>query len=378
VRTGRNASFIDLVIDGSLRARGRFFRSPLACESVRPRTLHEASFGFSFAQVDAPSLGLRPAKPSRCERRGPRTVKAPADATLSGELSLEALRSLASQCKGLAALPASRGYCVVRRKAGGEGPSCHPAGKNLNQDAQGWCAASNLRLVKRKPVGEAPKQRPLNSGRAKGVVWAEPRMELSAAFREALDREPGIVAVLDQDGTIGYLNWAWDETARRDLLPASCLSGAVLGQRYLDYCVGELKPHLARAFEQSAQAEARNRSVFMHGECNTPTYYRKLTTRISALWTRGLTASSGYIVQNDVINAGQLGGRYPLVEHPLEAWRDADGIIVQCACCRRVRSQKTALWEMSVALLVQSAERTSHGLCELCIESYYGAPFAVA
>jgi hypothetical protein len=201
-------------------------------------------------------------------------------------------------------------------------------------------------------------------------------MELSANFREALDREPGIVAVLEADGTIGYLNWAWDETARRDHLPAACLSDAVLGQRYLDFVVGELKPHVARAFEQAAHHEAKNRSVFMHGECNTPTYYRKLTTRISALWTRGL--ASGYLVQNDVLNAGQLSAQYPLVEHPLEAWRDADGIIVQCACCRRVRSQKTALWEMSVALLVHSAERTSHGLCELCLESYYGTPFAIA
>jgi len=216
-----------------------------------------------------------------------------------------------------------------------------------------------------------------NRGSAKAVVSEAASMELSANFREALDRESGIVAVLDHDGTIGYLNGAWDETAKRDLVPASCLSGAVLGRRYLDFCVGELKPHLARAFEQSALTEARNHSVFVHGECNTPTHYRKLTTRISALWTKGRKTSSGYIVQNEVVIAGQLSAQYPLVEHPLEAWRDAHGIIVQCACCRRVRSQKTALWEMSVPLLVHSAERTSHGLCDLCIESYYAAPFAV-
>jgi hypothetical protein len=119
----------------------------------------------------------------------------------------------------------------------------------------------------------------------------------------------------------------------------------VLGRRYLDFVVGDLKSHLSAAFECASHATARRRSVWIFSECNTPHLFRPLATRISALCSKRKSPSG------EAVNASTLDERYQLVMRREDDWRDVRGLIVQCSCCRRVKNPHTALSEMSVELL---------------------------
>lgn len=199
-------------------------------------------------------------------------------------------------------------------------------------------------------------------------------MEVSPRFAELVAKEPSIVVLLDRLGTITRLNPAWDVGAEGHV---GCEAKAVIGRRYLDFVAGKLNPIVTRAFAQAAALGPGLGSVWLHGECSTPDWFRLITTRITGLWSADPAAPSGYLVHHELRLEGTLAERFLLVERPTDAWRHANGLVVQCGCCRRVREPGTGRWEMSVALLERQADGTSHGLCDLCVESYYGEPLRI-
>ena len=198
-------------------------------------------------------------------------------------------------------------------------------------------------------------------------------MRLPIAFREALDRDPGLVLLIDSIGVIRHVNHAWDQSAARDQLPIECRGGAVVGRVFLDFVLGELKPYVARAFERAAGL-SNGRSCFLLGECNTPALFRTLTTRIAPLWVPGEPNRTGFMVHSDVVVQGALEDRHRVVTRAAESWRDPNGCIVQCGSCRRVRDPITREWAMCLELLDPTAEGISHGICDLCLETYYAEP----
>lgn len=184
-----------------------------------------------------------------------------------------------------------------------------------------------------------------------------------------------MVMVLGLDGTIGFLNREWTLCSVRDGDPPGCRAEAVLGRSYLDFVVGPLRAKVAEAFERAAALPSEFGAIWLHGECNSVRECRILTTRISMLRSNGTEGdSTGFLVLHSLRVVGALSDFYALVQPDLEAWRGERGLILQCGCCRRVREPATAQWSMCVQLLEHSAEGTSHGLCELCLETYYPAP----
>ena len=193
------------------------------------------------------------------------------------------------------------------------------------------------------------------------------------SFYAALDREPGIVLVLDAVGIIRFLNRAWSVSLKRDHAPKSCDPGEVLGRPYLDFVAGDLKVKMKQAFERAFALDPTD-SVWVHGECNTAKLYRKLSTRITALEDPATRLRDGFLVHSDLRIAGPLSDRYEPVELDVDAWRDTNGLIVQCGCCRRVREPGTGRWAMGLELIERPVDGTSHGLCDLCLETFYGEP----
>lgn len=195
---------------------------------------------------------------------------------------------------------------------------------------------------------------------------------LTDSFRAALDGEPSVVALLDAAGLVRYLNRAWTASAERDRAPASCRAERVLGRRYLDFIAGELRQHFAAALRRSIALGPGFRSVWMHGECNTPELSRLLTTRISTLWRE--RDVDGHLIHNEVDVLGPLEARYRPTDLPVDRLRDEHGLVVQCGCCRRVQLPASDRWVMHLDLLASPAPGTSHGLCGLCLETYYPDP----
>lgn len=200
-------------------------------------------------------------------------------------------------------------------------------------------------------------------------------MHLSTAFCEALDREANLVVLLDATGVIRHLNRAWDESFARDQAPVACRKEAVIGRAFLDFVVGDLKPLIARDLERAALL-SNGRSVFLTGECNTPLLHRSLSTRIAPLWLAGESERVGLMIQSEMVVRGALENRHRAVARVVESWRDDNGCIVQCGSCRRVRDPSTRTWSMCLELMRNPAEFTSHGICELCLETYYPEPLA--
>lgn len=197
-------------------------------------------------------------------------------------------------------------------------------------------------------------------------------MYRSDTLHAALDQEAHVVMLVENDGTISFLNREWTLSAHRDSAPGGCDPKAVLGRPYLDFVAGAIRPHVAEAFNRAAALSPGFDSVWLHGECNTSTLRRLLTTRISPLWEQGGEGNAaGLLVHHQLRVVGALDAHYALVEHAIDALRDDRQLIVQCGCCRRVREPQSGRWSMCVALLQVSAKDTSHGLCELCVETYY-------
>ena len=53
-------------------------------------------------------------------------------------------------------------------------------------------------------------------------------------------------------------------------------------------------------------------------------------------------------------------------------YRSAEGVLVQCCHCRRVRRiEEPMVWDWVPAWLTAGPEGTSHGLCEPCVGFHY-------
>ncbi len=198
-------------------------------------------------------------------------------------------------------------------------------------------------------------------------------MQLSPDFRRELEDDSNAIAVLDDSGRIVFLNQAWEDHAVRDRAPL-CRREALIGRTYIDFVLGELKENFADALVRARALGPELLSVWIQAECNTPEVCRELTTRISYLQVASQSGSrSCYMVHNELRIVCALADRYAVTETPVDELRDPAGLIVQCSCCRRVRDPHTRAWVMCVALLKRSDPLTSHGLCKLCMETYYGA-----
>ncbi len=198
-------------------------------------------------------------------------------------------------------------------------------------------------------------------------------MKLEPALIEAMDADSGVVVLLSLELVILRLNRQWDIQAARDGASAGIAPEQMLGRQYLDFVVGPQREQLEQAFREAAALPRWTDSIWLHGECNTPMLRRLLTTRISPLWTGEVRPLRGYLVHHELRVTGALGSHYPLTVVNPDDLREPDGRLVQCSCCRRVREPHSGRWVMSVALLERSDPRTSHGLCALCLETYYPA-----
>lgn len=200
---------------------------------------------------------------------------------------------------------------------------------------------------------------------------------MSEPLLEAIQREKDVVLILDGERRIRFVNGAWTVHAHRD--GAAWLGPErVVGTRYLDWVTGALAPIVENALESAFAPEVDVQGVWLHGECNTPTEYRTLSTNFAPL--RVPNAYEGVLVVRHALRAmGPIGERYSVRATSVDRYREtpgstnATGIIRQCSCCRRVWHPQSREWHLVLDLFAHHAPDVSHGLCDTCVELYYGA-----
>jgi hypothetical protein len=193
-----------------------------------------------------------------------------------------------------------------------------------------------------------------------------------AAAQAVLARETNSACLLDARGVIRFVNEGWDRFARENGGAPRALGAAVIGTPWLDHVVGdEVRAHHARLLERARAGQGWGGVVHL-GECNTPTEARLVVSRFERVLSGPKGEPVGIAAVYTVLTARPMAEVHPPVEADEAAYRRPDGLLVQCACCRRVQSpEDPGRWDLLPRLVELPARRVTHGLCDLCVRLYY-------
>ena len=189
----------------------------------------------------------------------------------------------------------------------------------------------------------------------------------SAAFREAagaellaaLDAEREVVYAIDRALLLHFVNHAWEDFARANDGEA-CLQDYGIGTS-----VKRAIPAVLCDFYESAFAR-----VFDGGapldylyECPSNAQHRSFRMRADRLTDDGYVIVSNHLVREVDFVCDEP--RVPAV------YTDGNGLVVQCAHCRRVRRVGTELWDWVPSCVSAPTEIISHGPCTSCFAQHY-------
>jgi hypothetical protein len=186
---------------------------------------------------------------------------------------------------------------------------------------------------------------------------------LSLISRTALDAEPWPAYVLDAAGSIVAVNDAWDRVGGPIGAPSAVKT---IGSRWLDHIRGgEVKVWHARLLVRLLDdpTPPRQRAFQQLCECNTPDERRVFMTRFEPL-TTPTQRVAGIMVVTWLVEKSPQPPDEP-------RYRGPKGIVVQCAGCRRVRTEPGGAWELVRHYVESPPDDLSHGLCQVCLELYY-------
>ena len=192
--------------------------------------------------------------------------------------------------------------------------------------------------------------------------------DLARELRVAsLEAHPWPVVGLRGDGTIGYINPAWSRFAHDNGDGPEVDQRWSVGANYFEAIAAPL-----RAFYRQLLAEAphRDASLRPHAheyECSSPEVYRRFSLQVYTL-----ADARGHVLINSlVVEQSHESSRAPLAPNDAR-YRDDNGLVHQCAHCRRVeRREGASVWDWVPAWVRQSPLLTTHTVCGICYGYYY-------
>lgn len=190
---------------------------------------------------------------------------------------------------------------------------------------------------------------------------------------QTLDDEAASVCLLDTEGVIAFTNHAWDRFARDNGGPLA-IGDVLVGTRWIDGIAGAEPRRLfgdafARVIGGAATAP---RTIVIDGHCHSPHDARDMVTQLVPVLTERRDRALGVLALYQVITAGAIEQRYPVEHAAPDRHRDAEGLLVQCFGCRRVRVRGEDIWDFVVEYQVTQLPSVSHGACPTCLELFYG------
>lgn len=190
---------------------------------------------------------------------------------------------------------------------------------------------------------------------------ASPAATLLQTFDlEALDREQGVVVLLDRAGVIVWHNAAWLRFAS-DNDGAAIADRFGVGSRYIDGVAGPLRVFFAAMLSDVLVTQEPFEQDY---ECSSPTIFRQLHLRVLPI------ADQGLLVEHTPRVVRALDTREDAPARPESEYRDDRGLLLQCSGCRRFRHASEG-WHWVAAWASRSPANTSHGLCAVCAGHYF-------
>jgi len=187
-------------------------------------------------------------------------------------------------------------------------------------------------------------------------------------------RDPALL--LDREGTILFVNEAWDRFARENGGGERVASSSLVGTRWFDHFSGEAPRRLHRLlFERAVRrlGPAAYGGVVQVNEANGPEMARLVATHLEPVIGPGDVLTAVAVIHR-VVREVPLAEVYPVVTGDEERWRGGDGLVEQCSCCRRVRRpEEPAEWDLVPGLVAEPPADVRFGYCALCLELHYAA-----
>jgi PAS domain-containing protein len=187
-------------------------------------------------------------------------------------------------------------------------------------------------------------------------------------------RDPALL--LDREGTVLFVNEAWDRFARENGGGERVASSSLVGTRWFDHISGEAPRRLHRLlFERAVRrlGPAAFGGVVQINEANGPETARLVATHLEPVIGPGDVLTAVAVIHR-VVREVPLAEVYPVVTGDEERWRAEDGLVEQCSCCRRVRRpEEPAEWDLVPGLVAEPPADVRFGYCALCLELHYAA-----
>ncbi len=184
-------------------------------------------------------------------------------------------------------------------------------------------------------------------------------------------KDPALL--LDREGTILFVNEAWDRFARENGGGERVDSGALVGTRWIDHISGDAPRRLHRLLLERALRRlgpTPGGGVVQLNESNSPTHARLVATHLEPIETP--TGQVGVALIHRVVREVPLDEVYPLATGEEARWHHEDGSVEMCSCCRRVRRpDEPAEWDLVPGLVAEPPAHAQFGYCALCLELHY-------
>ena len=174
--------------------------------------------------------------------------------------------------------------------------------------------------------------------------------------------------MLDRQGAILFVNNAWDDHALVNGGAPGCLGTSLIGTSWIDHIRGEEVRRVYGAMLEQALAvhEPRRRPLSQVGESNTPNTAALVSTQFEPVMQGGEAIAVGIV--HSTVRVRPIAEVYEIVHRPADAYRNFEGELVMCACCRRVRDPaEPERWDLVPEILADPPP-VSYGLCDLCAE----------
>lgn len=179
---------------------------------------------------------------------------------------------------------------------------------------------------------------------------------------DRLDRHDGAIYAVSDDWRLRYFNEGWSRFALANGGEPRLSQAYPLGAPIFD----AFAPSLLREFFEFHYLQClRDGRMWGHDyECSSASTYRRFRMLVYPLERRGVMVVNAMMVERP-------HARHETPAH-LASYRDAAGLVHQCAHCRRTRSELNhENWDWVPAWVEHMPPRCSHGLCPTCLVFYY-------
>jgi hypothetical protein len=203
----------------------------------------------------------------------------------------------------------------------------------------------------------------------RSMEHCDPRFEplLRSFDTDELENAPSSVYATWRDFSLAYLNPSWFRFAQENGGEPAISKEWGLGASVLE----AIDPALRSFYEDGMLESLRSSKPWAHRyQCSSAQRYREFSMQVYPLQDR-----CGFLVVNALVVEKPHDAGEHIAFRPIEAlYTDADGLIVQCVHCRKIRrANETRRWDWVPAWVERAPENASGGLCRPCYDFFFGA-----